>query len=331
MPTSLPPSDETPRRRLPGDMYFSGAEQRHHAEVAATRLLETTTPVTSTLSGARIHEEASVATDASGVAFAYTPEQGGAAKPAVTEPALEAPVIDITARKSNPLASFRSEVLARSHPGPATAQRFHPVRRASRDSGNLVTATALGTVAIVALGAIALMFWPGTGSEAPAITQATVASADSRLVDSEAAASDTSPSAVATSSGVAASNPATRASQPSDSVRLPATVPARKTGRPLSPVARTSNQSPTPITPVSRPSVAQLRVTSSPSGARVTINGIGWGKTPVTVDNLPLGAKTVRLSFDGYRSQQRTVDLRSAGAQEAVHVALKADSGSVNR
>jgi hypothetical protein len=72
-------------------------------------------------------------------------------------------------------------------------------------------------------------------------------------------------------------------------------------------------------------------VTSTPAGARVTINGIGWGQTPVTVPNLPLGAKTVRLSIAGYRSQQRTVDLRGAGSSAAVHMALKAQPAPVNR
>ena len=57
------------------------------------------------------------------------------------------------------------------------------------------------------------------------------------------------------------------------------------------------------------------------NGARVTINGIGWGQTPVTVKNLPLGTKTVRLTSDGYASQQRTVELGSGGAY-AVHMAL---------
>jgi len=74
---------------------------------------------------------------------------------------------------------------------------------------------------------------------------------------------------------------------------------------------------------VSPSSLGQLRITSNPNGARVTINGIGWGQTPVTVRNLPLGTKTVRLTSDGYTSQQRTVQLSAGGAFAAVHVALR--------
>jgi hypothetical protein len=63
-------------------------------------------------------------------------------------------------------------------------------------------------------------------------------------------------------------------------------------------------------------------VTSTPPGARVTINGIGWGQTPLTIGHLPLGVKTVRITREGYTSAQRTVDLRT-DASSAVHVALQ--------
>jgi hypothetical protein len=66
-----------------------------------------------------------------------------------------------------------------------------------------------------------------------------------------------------------------------------------------------------------------LRITSSPSGARVTVNGIGWGQTPVTVGHLPLGTKTVRVTSDGYTAQQRLVDLRGDSATASVHITLQ--------
>jgi len=199
----------------------------------------------------------------------------------------------------------------------------------SRDRGTLVPVTAFGTLTIAIVSVLAMMFWPGTDGEAPAVTQSSVAREEIQAVDAGAAASDASPSAVATGSQLASSVAAPQVPATSPTVRQPATVPARRVVRP--PVARASNQSSTPVTPVSRPSVAQLRVTSSPPGARVTINGIGWGQTPVTVSNLPLGAKTVRVTIEGYRSQQRTVDLRSAGDSAAVHMALKVEAGPVNR
>ena len=57
-------------------------------------------------------------------------------------------------------------------------------------------------------------------------------------------------------------------------------------------------------------SEGQITVRSTPPGARVTVDGIGWGDTPLTVRHLTLGSKTVRLTRAGYRSQQRRVDLR---------------------
>ena len=54
----------------------------------------------------------------------------------------------------------------------------------------------------------------------------------------------------------------------------------------------------------------------------MTVNGIGWGQTPLTVGHLPLGTKTVRVSRDGYASQQRVVELRSSDAAAALNVTL---------
>ena len=42
---------------------------------------------------------------------------------------------------------------------------------------------------------------------------------------------------------------------------------------------------------------ATMMVMSTPTGARVTVDGIGWGETPVTIRHLPPGQKVVRLTF----------------------------------
>jgi cytoskeleton protein RodZ len=52
-----------------------------------------------------------------------------------------------------------------------------------------------------------------------------------------------------------------------------------------------------------------LVVTSQPAGARVTVNGIGWGETPVTIRHLEFGQKRVRLTMQGYVSQERVIGL----------------------
>jgi hypothetical protein len=73
---------------------------------------------------------------------------------------------------------------------------------------------------------------------------------------------------------------------------------------------------------VSTPTVAQstaITVTSAPAGARVTVDGIGWGETPVTIRNLPPGQKVIRVTKEGYQSQQQTIsvpdDPRSSGVR----------------
>jgi len=314
------------------DTYLT-AERRHVAETAAARLLETTTPVTSTLLRSRSPSAPSVATTEAAVADDYTAASGAAAaRPAlVPEAARAAPVIDVSARVPNPLASFPSELTVRPHlVSNASPQPLRSSGQTIRDRRALVPA-AVGTAAIVAFGAIAIMFWPGPSTEAPAVTPSNVASTDTKPGNSSSTGSDVSPAVVATSSMRAPSGAATGAPIPSDGIQPAATVPTRNAVGSVPTVARASSQDDTPVTPVSTPSVAQLRVTSTPAGARVTINGIGWGQTPVTVPNLPLGAKTVRLSIAGYRSQQRTVDLRAAGSSAAVHMALKADPAPVNR
>ena len=65
-----------------------------------------------------------------------------------------------------------------------------------------------------------------------------------------------------------------------------------------------------------------MRITSEPAGAHVTVNGIRWGHTPVTVRYLPPGEKRVRLSKDGYASVERRLQLTPANPTQAVRVIL---------
>jgi hypothetical protein len=53
----------------------------------------------------------------------------------------------------------------------------------------------------------------------------------------------------------------------------------------------------------------QLVIVSDPPGARVTIDGIGWGTTPLTIRHLPEGVKRIRLTKDGYAAEDRSVRL----------------------
>ena len=64
-----------------------------------------------------------------------------------------------------------------------------------------------------------------------------------------------------------------------------------------------------PAAPAAPADVPNLQIVTEPSGARVTVDGIGWGQTPVTIRYLPHGTKRVRVTLDGYDAQEQVVQL----------------------
>jgi transcriptional regulator with XRE-family HTH domain len=70
---------------------------------------------------------------------------------------------------------------------------------------------------------------------------------------------------------------------------------------------------------------ASMRIVSEPAGALVTINGIRWGHTPVTVRHLEPGEKRVRLSKDGYTSAEQRLQLTPDNPTQTVRVTLAAE------
>lgn len=77
---------------------------------------------------------------------------------------------------------------------------------------------------------------------------------------------------------------------------------------------------PTTQAPVS----TAVTITSDPSGARVVVDGIGRGTTPVVVQNLTRGIRRVRLLKDGFVSQERDVRIGTGPEPATLHVALDA-------
>jgi hypothetical protein len=65
-----------------------------------------------------------------------------------------------------------------------------------------------------------------------------------------------------------------------------------------------------------------MRIISEPAGALVTVNGIRWGQTPVTVRHLAPGEKRVRISKDGYTSAEQRLQLTPANPTQTVRVTL---------
>jgi transcriptional regulator with XRE-family HTH domain len=67
--------------------------------------------------------------------------------------------------------------------------------------------------------------------------------------------------------------------------------------------------------------VTQLVIRTRPEGARVTVDGIGWGTSPLAIHHLSPGDKRIRVSKPGYGSSERVVAV-SAGNRESVLIAL---------
>ena len=81
---------------------------------------------------------------------------------------------------------------------------------------------------------------------------------------------------------------------------------------PLAPIA--------PVAPTAPPPT-QLVVQTQPEGARVTVNGIGWGESPITIQNLQPGEQHIRVTLDGFTATERSVVV-DEGRPQAVSIDL---------
>lgn len=98
--------------------------------------------------------------------------------------------------------------------------------------------------------------------------------------------------------------PAAAASQPLDASRAAAAVPVE-----------------TPRPAVSPESFTEIVVTTEPAGARITVNGIGWGVSPVTIRHLPPGDKHIRATKAGFGAAERRLSLGD-GQRRALELQL---------
>jgi cytoskeleton protein RodZ len=94
-----------------------------------------------------------------------------------------------------------------------------------------------------------------------------------------------------------------------------ANIETRQALATMMPPPAPSSEPPTGVQP-------SMRIVSEPAGARVTVNGIGWGQTPVTIRHLAPGEKRVRLSKDGYISAERRLHVTPDNPTQAVRVSL---------
>lgn len=93
-----------------------------------------------------------------------------------------------------------------------------------------------------------------------------------------------------------------------DKIRPAAKVsPKNARTTPAKPAAAVAVTAVAPTAPV--PSAATLTISSTPRGARVQIDGVARGVTPVTIKQLRAGLYKIRISHQGYRPVIRTVTL----------------------
>jgi hypothetical protein len=214
--------------------------------------------------------------------------------------------------------------------------------RARRLTSNRHRRASLALPAIVFAAAVLIivrLLWPSSATAPPAsaATTSSAAAPADRAIETR---SQPQPAAVSGQPGAAVPQQLPGVSEaaaddpPPASAARPEAPPARRSP---TPPPTTTTASPAPparavaaatlaaAQPATAPraSAGQIRVTSEPAGARVTVNGIGWGQTPVTIRNLTLGPHTLRLTSDGYRSVQRTVQVTGDQPSATVRVTLR--------
>jgi hypothetical protein len=111
--------------------------------------------------------------------------------------------------------------------------------------------------------------------------------------------------------------------QPAGSVPSDTVAPGQSPSAPSAVAADSQPATETPETPLSPPAVTELVVTTQPAGARITVNGIGWGVSPVTIRHMPAGEKRIRVSKEGYASVERILRV-DAGRRQELDVQLNA-------
>ena len=124
---------------------------------------------------------------------------------------------------------------------------------------------------------------------------------------------------------VAAAAPAIDTAATPSAAQPPAEPPASSDAAPAprtAAVATAATDAPSTAIDVKAPASHALTVTSAPLGARVLVDGIGWGRTPVTIRHVAPGDRRVRVVLDGFVSDERRVRMSSTRDETSVHVKL---------
>ena len=170
-----------------------------------------------------------------------------------------------------------------------------------RDPRFSVISTAAGTSAIVSL----LTLWIWTPVAPHVADSSGSVSVTYEQLDSErpqdGRADEEMPEAKEPEAGVIATR--------GDDAVLPVAHPTQEA--PPGSTARSAARRPTAdvekdVAPASAAvGVSRIVINTEPAGATVTINGVGYGTTPLTIPYLPPGAKRIRVTKAGYQTEER--------------------------
>ena len=101
--------------------------------------------------------------------------------------------------------------------------------------------------------------------------------------------------------------------QPATAATAPVAEPAHIT-REVPQAAATATVATVQEAPATPASTTALVIQTQPEGARVTVNGISWGASPVSIRHLEPGAKRIRVTMDGYATSERSVSVDEGGS-----------------
>ena len=191
----------------------------------------------------------------------------------------------------------------------------------SRDGEGLRQRPWLAAACAVAIGVIVLVTWYGRITPRPSDDRSPALRADAQTRGTGAGGAK----AGGTKAGGAKAPPpqqtpaAPQAQAPALAVQ-PATTPAAQQAI----VAPDATMGAAEGAPPRTGLVTELVVVTDPPGARVIVDGIGRGTTPVTIRYLAAGEKRVRVVKDGFPAQERTVRLAPARQATMVTIPLQA-------
>lgn len=115
---------------------------------------------------------------------------------------------------------------------------------------------------------------------------------------------------------------ATLEPQPAVSSQEPTAVPAAQSDSDVAPSAAAQTAAQPTQAPAPVASVTELVVSTEPEGARITVNGIGWGSSPARIQYLEPGQKRIRVSKEGYAAVERVLQVEE-GRRHVLNIRLE--------